>query len=155
TFRAKTGLTMRERLWSDVGTKSHVAWLTALLSAALLAGNLLADADEDVGDEDGDAIENVAASAPAIVAPTSDSADEDLGLTVPEGFAVTRYADDSLAHDIFSMTIDSLGRVVVSGPGYIKVLVDSDNDGKADRAIDFADGPASGAQGLCFLGRNV
>jgi putative membrane-bound dehydrogenase-like protein len=146
---------MRERLWPEVGTKFHVAWLTALLSATLLAGNLLADENEDVRDEDGDAIENVAAAAPAKVVSSSDPVDEDLGLTVPEGFAVTRYADDSLAHDIFSMTIDSLGRVVVSGPGYIRVLVDSDNDGKADRAIDFADGPASGAQGLCFLGRNV
>ena len=39
---------------------------------------------------------------------------------------LTRFADDSLAHDIFSMTIDSLGRVVVSGPGYVRILVDSD-----------------------------
>ena len=89
------------------------------------------------------------------VAPGVAEAVEDLGLKVPEGFTITRYADDSLAHDIFSMTIDSLGRVVVSGPGYVRILIDSDNDGKAESAINFADGPASGAQGLCFLGRNL
>ncbi|MGE5194432.1 MAG: hypothetical protein ACM3U2_18235, partial [Deltaproteobacteria bacterium] len=60
-------------------------------------------------------------------APAAAEADDELGLRIPEGFAITRYADDSLAHDIFSMTIDSLGRVVVSGPGYVKILVDTDN----------------------------
>lgn len=146
---------MRERLWHQVGTRSRIAWLTALFSAVLLTGSLLADADDDTDDGENDAIENVAATAPAKGEPASAAGDEDLGLNVPEGFTVTRFADDSLAHDIFSMTIDSLGRVVVSGPGYVKILVDSNNDGKADRVIDFADGPASGAQGLCFLGRNL
>jgi len=146
---------MRDRLWPKVGSSSHVAWLTALFSVALLTGNLLADADAEDEEEDSDAVQNVAATVPAKTGTPSAGTEEDLGLTVPEGFTVTRYADDSLAHDIFSMTIDSLGRVVVSGPGYIKILVDGNNDGKADRAIDFADGPASGAQGLCFLGRNL
>src|SRR6185369_275064 len=82
-------------------------------------------------------------------------ADDETGVTVPPGFTVTKYADDSLAHDIFSMTIDSLGRVVVSGPGYVKILLDTDGDGKADTAQLFADGPATGAQGLCFFGRDL
>jgi putative membrane-bound dehydrogenase-like protein len=146
---------MRDRLWSYFGNKSLVAWLLALFLAALLTGNLLADADDDADneDEDDDVIESLAASVPAKTPATT--VDEELGITIPEGFTVTRYADDSLAHDIFSMTVDSLGRVVVSGPGYVKILVDSDNDGKADKAIDFADGPASGAQGLCSLGRSL
>jgi putative membrane-bound dehydrogenase-like protein len=80
---------------------------------------------------------------------------EEIGVQVPAGFTVTRYADDTLAHDIFSMTVDSLGRVVVSGPGYVKILIDSDGDGRADQAKTFADGPASGAQGLYFLGRDL
>jgi hypothetical protein len=50
----------------------------------------------------------------------------DSGLIAPEGFTVTRYAPDDLAHDIHNLTIDSLGRVVVSGPGYIKILIDRD-----------------------------
>ena len=80
---------------------------------------------------------------------------EDLGLAVPKGFTITRYADDALAHDIYSMTIDSLGRVAVAGPGYVKILIDTNNDGKADKAVEYADGPETGAQGMCFLGRDL
>jgi hypothetical protein len=35
---------------------------------------------------------------------------DDLGIRVPEGFEVSLYADDTLAHDIFSMTVDARGR---------------------------------------------
>lgn len=80
---------------------------------------------------------------------------DEIGVQVPVGFTVTRYADDTLAHDIYSMTIDTLGRVVVSGPGYVKILIDSDGDGKADQAKEFVDGPKTGAQGLYFLGRDL
>lgn len=44
------------------------------------------------------------------------AATEDLGLAVVPGFEVTRFAGDDLCHDVFSMTFDSQGRVVVSGP---------------------------------------
>jgi putative heme-binding domain-containing protein len=74
------------------------------------------------------------------------------GFRVPPGFEVTEFADSQLANNIFSITIDPRGRVVVSGPGYIRVLVDDDGDGKADRAIDIADGPKEGAQGLFWEG---
>ena len=57
---------------------------------------------------------------------------DELGLRVPVGFKVALYADDELAHDIYCMTIDSLGRVVVSGAGYVRILIDSDEDGRAD-----------------------
>jgi len=77
------------------------------------------------------------------------------GLIAPEGFEVIQYASDDLAHDIYSLTVDSLGRVVVSGPGYVKILIDRDGDGIADEAKTFVDGPASGAQGLCFVGRDL
>lgn len=83
------------------------------------------------------------------------SAQTGIGVQVPEGFSVTLYADDELAHDIYSMTIDSFGRVVVSGRGYVKILIDSDGDGRADAAKQFADGPATGAQGMFFLGRDL
>src|SRR5438132_14114500 len=69
------------------------------------------------------------------------------GLRAPPGFEVTEFADSKLANDIFSMTLDPRGRVVVSGRGYIRILVDDDNDGRADRAIDFAE-TKEGAQGL-------
>jgi len=77
------------------------------------------------------------------------------GVKVPEGFEVALYADDGLAHDIFSMTIDSRGRVVVSGPGYVRILLDTDDDGYADTFKQFADGPKTGAQGLFFHGRDL
>ena len=76
-------------------------------------------------------------------------------LQVPAGFVVTQYADDRLAHDVFSMTIDSLGRIVVSGPGYVRILIDDNHDGVAESAMQFADGPATGAQGMFFVGRDL
>jgi putative heme-binding domain-containing protein len=75
-----------------------------------------------------------------------------LGLRVPPGFEVTEYADGSLANDIFSMTLDPKGRVVVSGRGYMRILVDDHHAGRANRAIDFADGPKEGAQGMLWEG---
>ena len=80
---------------------------------------------------------------------------DELGVRVPDDFEVTEYAGDDLAHDIFSMTIDSKGRVVVAGAGYVKILIDSDGDGKADRAQLFSEYPKSGAQGMYFNGRSL
>jgi len=80
---------------------------------------------------------------------------EDLGIRVPEGFEVTRYADDALAHDIYSMTIDAKGRVVVAGAGYVKILHDDDQDGRADRATLFSELPKSGAHGMVFDGPDL
>jgi len=74
---------------------------------------------------------------------------------VPDGFEVTRFAGAELADNIFSMTIDRHGRVVVSGPGYVKILRDDDSDGQADRATLFTDWPKSGSQGMCFDGDDL
>ena len=76
-------------------------------------------------------------------------------LAAPDGFTVTKFADDDLARDIFCLTHDSLGRVTVAGRGYTKLLLDTDGDGAADTAGQFADGPRDGAQGLCWLGRDL
>jgi putative heme-binding domain-containing protein len=83
------------------------------------------------------------------------AAGPDLGFEVPPGFEVTQYADDSLATDIHCMTFDSRGRVVVAGKGYVKVLHDTDGDGKADKATLFADIPKSGAHGMYFDGNDL
>lgn len=77
-------------------------------------------------------------------------ADSNLGLRVPAGFQVSEYADSRLADNIFSMTCDPRGRIVVSGPGYLRILVDSAHRGRAERAIDFASGPRQGAQGMLW-----
>jgi putative membrane-bound dehydrogenase-like protein len=74
------------------------------------------------------------------------------GLQAPPGFVVTEFADHTLANDIYCMTVDPKGRIVVASRGYIKILVDDDGDGRADRAIDFADNPKDGAMGLLWEG---
>jgi putative membrane-bound dehydrogenase-like protein len=83
------------------------------------------------------------------------AAEDPLGVRVPDGFKVTLFADDDLAHDIFALTVDSLGRVVVSGPGYVRILLDRDGDGRADAYQQYADGPKTGSQGMCFDGRDL
>jgi putative membrane-bound dehydrogenase-like protein len=70
------------------------------------------------------------------------------GLRVPEGFEVTEFADNTLANDIYCLTLDPKGRVVVSGRGYIRLLLDENGDGRAERALDFAAAPKDGAMGL-------
>jgi putative membrane-bound dehydrogenase-like protein len=80
---------------------------------------------------------------------------ENLGFKVPPGFAVSLYADDDLAHDIYSMTIDAKGRVAVAGRGYVKILHDDNGDGRADRATLFSKKPASGAHGMYFDGPDL
>jgi putative membrane-bound dehydrogenase-like protein len=91
-----------------------------------------------------------------LVAPAPARADDvQLGLRVPAGFEVTEFADSKLANDIFCLTLDARGRVTVSGRGYVRILVDDDGDGRADRAIDFADGPKDGAQGLLWEGKTL
>jgi len=52
------------------------------------------------------------------------------------------------------MTLDGLGRPVVSGPGYIRTLVDDDDDGKYDRSFQWSN-PKQGAQGLWSEGRKL
>jgi putative heme-binding domain-containing protein len=75
-----------------------------------------------------------------------------LGLRVPPGFEVTEFADSKLANDIYCMTLDPQGRVVVSGRGYIRLLIDDNNDGRADRVVEVAAGPKDGAMGLFWDG---
>ncbi|HHK41727.1 MAG TPA: hypothetical protein ENJ50_04840, partial [Planctomycetaceae bacterium] len=69
-------------------------------------------------------------------------------LDIRDGLTVERVAGDDLATNIYSMTLDDLGRIIVSGPGYIRRLEDTDGDGKADRSVELFTGPADGAQGL-------
>jgi putative membrane-bound dehydrogenase-like protein len=90
----------------------------------------------------------------ACVARTAHAAD-DLGLSVPPGFEVSLFADDDLAHDIYSMTIDAKGRVVAAGRNYVKILHDDNADGRADRATLFSNKPASGAHGMYFDGPDL
>ncbi|HTU89100.1 MAG TPA: hypothetical protein VMF69_03290, partial [Gemmataceae bacterium] len=77
------------------------------------------------------------------------------GLRVPDGFEVAEFADNSLANDIYCLTLDQKGHVVVSGRGYIRLLVDDNGDGRADRALEFTGAPKDGAMGLFWEGDNL
>ena len=70
------------------------------------------------------------------------------GVRLERGFEITQFADEKLANDIWCMTINPRGEVVVSGPGYVSTLLDADGDGKAEKAVKFAS--TKGAMGLCF-----
>src|SRR4051794_21849132 len=74
------------------------------------------------------------------------------GLRVPPGFEVTEFAGDDLAHDIYTLALDPQGRVAVAGRGYVRLLIDDDGDGRADRMIPVADSPKDGAMGLLYEG---
>ncbi len=80
---------------------------------------------------------------------------QQLGFRLPPGFHVRLFAGDELAHDIFSMTIDHQGHVVVAGRGYVKRLLDTDGDGRADRAVLLSRQPGSGAHGLHVNARGL
>ncbi len=71
---------------------------------------------------------------------------------LPTGFEISEYADAALANDIINLTIDPKGRVVVSGPNYIRILIDDKKTGKANRAIEFSKEPKSGAHGMLWEG---
>lgn len=74
------------------------------------------------------------------------------GLKVPIGFEVVEFADQTLANDIYRLTVDPRGRIVAAGRGYIRILVDDNGDGRANRAIQLADFPKDGAMGLLWEG---
>src|SRR4026208_348133 len=74
-----------------------------------------------------------------------------LGVRIQRGFRILPYAGPELANDIYSMTLDAAGNVVVSSQGYIKVLHDTNGDGLPDTATMFAP-TAKGAMGLCVDG---
>src|SRR5258707_1156865 len=86
-----------------------------------------------------------------IVAFASTARAQDHGLKVPPGFKVTLYADQTLANDIYCMTLDDDGRVIVSSCGWVKRLIDSDGDGRADKS-ELVANTVSGAMGLCWWG---
>jgi putative heme-binding domain-containing protein len=78
----------------------------------------------------------------------------DLGLRVSPGFRVTVYSDQALADDIYAMTLDSRGRVVVTSQGYVTRLHDAKGTGKADRA-ELLMKTTTGGMGLCFDGDDL
>ncbi len=76
-------------------------------------------------------------------------------LEVPEGFEASLFCNHEMCPDIQCLTTDSQGNLVASGPGYIRVLFDTDQDGRAEQFREFASGPKTGAQGMFVDGNNL
>ncbi len=83
-----------------------------------------------------------------------DSGGENLGLKVPPGFRVRLFADETLANDTYAMTLDALGRVVVTTRGSVSTLIDADGDGRADHSTLFT-ATETGGMGLAFVGNDL
>ena len=79
---------------------------------------------------------------------------EEFGLRIAPGFMITLVADHTLANDIYAMTLDAKGRIVVTSQGWIKILEDRNGDGKADEASLFAP-TRTGGMGMCFDGNDL
>lgn len=92
---------------------------------------------------------------PAVLAISTGWAQEEHGWIAPEGFTVSLFADSGLAPDLYTLAIDETGRVTVSSRGFIRILQDTDNDGVADAALPFFDGPRDGAMGLFWEGTTL
>lgn len=76
------------------------------------------------------------------------------GFRIPGGFRIERVAGEGFVDDIRAMTFDEAGRCVVTGPGYIKTLVDHDGNGVADEFKLFAVS-AGGGSGMMFADANL
>lgn len=74
---------------------------------------------------------------------------------LPAGFTAKLYADNPLAPDAYTMTIDAEGRVLVAGKGYVRALEDTDSDGVADRAVDILTDLKQGPMGLLAEGDSL
>lgn len=92
---------------------------------------------------------SIIASLPLFRAEGALTPDETLGVRIASGFRITQYSDHELANDIYAMTLDSRGRVVVTSQGWIKTLHDMDGDGKADQATVYAE-TRTGGDGNVF-----
>jgi putative membrane-bound dehydrogenase-like protein len=66
-----------------------------------------------------------------------------LGIRAAPIFQVSVFADARLAPSVGAMTLDAWGRVVIGGPGYIRVLSDTDTNGVLESVTTFAHPPGT------------
>ena len=95
------------------------------------------------------------ASSLAIIGSSSMAAEPARGFKLPPGFEVHQFAGPELANDIYALHIDADGRIVVAGKGYVRELIDTDNDGTVDRAVELIPAPKGGAMGLLWEKENL
>ena len=78
----------------------------------------------------------------------------EFGLRLAPGFRISLFAGPDLANDIYAMTLDPRGNVVITSQGYIRTLLDTDGDGRADSSTLFA-ATRTGGMGMCFDGPSL
>ena len=77
-----------------------------------------------------------------------------LGIKIAKGFNITLFADSNIAPDVYSMTLDPEGSVVISSRGYIKRLIDEDGDGIAEKDLLLRQS-SSGAMGMLYVDKRT
>ncbi|MEM7476816.1 MAG: hypothetical protein AAF483_17670 [Planctomycetota bacterium] len=71
-------------------------------------------------------------------------------LDLAPGLSIRKVADDNLVPDCSSLAVDWNGAIAVSGPGYIRRLVDQDRDGEFESTEEIFSTLRHGAHGLLF-----
>ncbi|MCP4886419.1 MAG: c-type cytochrome [Planctomycetaceae bacterium] len=66
------------------------------------------------------------------------------------GLRIQRLAGHDMVPDCTNLTVDGRGRVIVSGPGYIRMLTLDDKRGSVIAVDSLLDRPSHGAHGLCI-----
>jgi putative heme-binding domain-containing protein len=84
--------------------------------------------------------------------PYSQAADSVAGLKLPAGFVATEFSGPQLSNDIYTLHIDSAGRIIVCGRGYAHELIDRNSDGRADDSRDLVAGLKDGPMGALWEG---
>ena len=71
---------------------------------------------------------------------------QEVPVSLPDGFSIKKVAGNDLVPDASAMTVDPDGNPIVSGPGYVRRLIDKDNDGVFDTVETLAK-----TKGICLL----
>jgi putative heme-binding domain-containing protein len=79
---------------------------------------------------------------------------QEIPVELPQGFSIQKVAGDELVPDASAMTVDSSGIPIVSGPGYVRRLIDDDGDGLFDKFETLA-ATKGIAQGVWFDGKQM
>lgn len=71
------------------------------------------------------------------------------------GLKIRLIADDDVVPDCTCLSVDQAGRLIASGPGYLKMLQDKDGDQVIDDVITLTRAPSRGAHGICVDGTSI
>ena len=79
---------------------------------------------------------------------------EEVPVELPAGFSIKKVAGNELVPDASAMTVGPEGNPVVSGPGYVRKLIDNNGDGLFE-AYETLAAPQGIAQGIWYDGQSL